>query len=408
MNLTDTAIKNFKPTLKQVKLTDGGGLYILITPSGGKLWRFDYRFAGDRKTLAIGAYPTISLKDARLQHKEAQLLLANGKDPGELKKIQKAAIKGAVASSFEAVAREWYEIWKKKVSPGTSSRQLSCLERNVFPLIGAMPVAEIKRKHALEVLRAIEARGVLNTVPKAKTAISYVMQYAIRSERAENDPTTNILEDIERPPVQHFAAITSPTEVGLLLRSIDQYKGQPEVCAALKLAPLLFARIGELRTARWADIDLENAEWCYTVSKTKTDHLVPLAQQSVEILKWLRPISGHKEFVFPGLVPGKPISNSTINQALQRMGYNTKTEMTGHGFRAMARTLLAEKLLFPPEIIEHQLAHKVPGALGEAYNRAKFIQQRREMMQKWADYLDQLKKVFSGSSQIASAKERVA
>ena len=392
MALSDTAVRKVKPSGKPYKLPDGDGLYLYVTVSGGRLWRMDYRYGGKRKTLSFGAYPGIGLKEARDQRDEAKKMLANGKDPGAVKQAQKAAIEAASANTFEAVAREWFEAWSAGVSPATASRQWANLERNVFPILGGIPVSEVRSKTVLDTLRAVEVRGICNTVLKAKTAVSQIMRYAVQTDRAENDPVPNLKGAIKKPVARHMASLTDTVEVGALLRGIDQYQGQPEVCAALKLAPLLFVRIGELRAARWADIDFERAQWRYTVSKTKTDHLVPLARQAVEILRGLYPISGGKELVFPGLVSGKPISNSTINQALRRMGYDTQTEMTGHGFRAMARTLLAEELNYPPEVIEHQLAHRVPDALGSAYNRTKFLPQRVEMMQAWADYLDRLKK----------------
>jgi integrase len=266
--------------------------------------------------------------------------------------------------------------------------------KHIVPILGALPISEVTAPKVLSALSPLEERGTGDTLRKAKMAISQIMDFAVQGERGgiEHNPVPSLRGAFKAAPEKHMAALTRPAEVGALLRAIGDYRGQPEVMAALKLAPLVFTRIGELRTARWEDIDLEKAEWRYTVSKTKTDHLVPLARQAVQILRDLHPISGHKTLVFPGLVWGKPISNSTINQALRRLGYDTQTEMTGHGFRAMARTLLHEELHFPPEVIEHQLAHSVPDALGTAYNRTKFLKERREMMQAWADYLDQLKK----------------
>jgi integrase len=392
MPLSDTALRSVKSPQKPAKLSDGGGLYLLMTPAGGKLWRMDYRHGGKRKTLSFGAYPAVSLSHARQRRDDARKVLASGNDPAEAKRAQKAAIEAFGSASFEEVAREWFGAWKRGVSPATASRQWANLEKNVFPFLGSLPVSEVRSKAVLDALRAAEVRGICNTVLKAKTAISQIMRHAVQTERAEHDPVPFLRGAIRTPKGKHFAAITSPAEAGALLRGIDCYEGQPEVCAALKLAPLLFVRIGELRNALWADIDLARAEWRYTVSKTKTEHTVPLARQAVEILARLNGITGRGALVFHGLVSGKPISNSTINQALRRMGYDTQTEMTGHGFRAMARTLLAEELHYPPEVIEHQLAHSVPDALGTAYNRTKFIAQRRKMMQDWADYLDRLRR----------------
>jgi integrase len=263
--------------------------------------------------------------------------------------------------------------------------------RTVKPGENPMKLADITAPMVLSVLRRIESRGVIDTAHRAKEHISMVMRYAIATGRAERDPCPDLRGALRSVTPQHFPSLTSPAQVATLLRSIDAFQGTYWVRAALALAPLVFVRPGELRTAKWDDIDLEKAEWCYTVSKTKTNHLVPLARQAVGILSDLRPLTGHHEYVFPGRDPKKAISNATINAALTRMGYDTKTEMTGHGFRAMARTLLAEELHFPPEIIEHQLAHAVPDALGTAYNRTKFLKERKVMMQAWADYLDKLK-----------------
>ena len=390
--LTDAIIRRIKPDAKSVRLFDGKGLYLEVSPSGGKLWRMKYRFANKEKRISLGAYPDVSLKDARDHRDAARKMLTNNQDPAEIRKARKAEIIAASASSFEAVAREWYARWKTDKAKSTSIKTLARLEHDVFPWIGSKPVAEITAPVVLSVLRRIEDRGTADTAKRAKQNISMVMRYAIVTGRAERDPCPDLRGALLPLKQTHFASITEPLQVGELMRAIDQYTGSYIVRAALALAPLFFVRIGELRVAKWAEINLEKCEWRYKVSKTKTEHLVPLATQAVAILRDLQPLTGEKELVFPGLVSGRPISNSTINQALRRMGYNTKTEMTGHGFRAMARTLLAEELHFPPEVIEHQLAHRVPDTLGMAYNRTKFLPQRREMMQQWADYLDRLMK----------------
>jgi len=396
---TDVAARNAKPGEKSYKLAFGDALYLYVTPSGGKLWRFNYRFEGKGKTLSFGAYPIVSLKDARARRDDAKKLLANGQDPGAIKAARKAAVheqeaaqQAAVTNSFEAVARQWFEVWRHGKAPQTAIRQWSNLERHVFPDLGGLPVSGIKAKAILNVLRKMEDRGLGDSVLKAKIAISQVMRHAVQYELAERDPTPDLKGGLKATKTKHMAAITDPVAVGALLRAIEGYQGQTEVKAALRLAPLVFVRPGELRRARWADIDLEKGEWRYTTSKTETPHIVPLARQAVEILRGLHAWTGGGELVFPGLVAkDRPISNSTINSALHRMGYDTQTEMTGHGFRAMARTLLAEELDYPPEVIEHQLAHGVSDALGRAYNRTKYLKVRRDMMQEWADYLDELK-----------------
>jgi integrase len=391
MALTDTTIRNAKPAAKPYKLTDEKGLYLLVTPNGGRMWRMKYRVGGIEKLLSFGTYPLITLKMARERRDEAKRLLSNGGDPGEARKAQKQASHERATNSFEAVAREWFAKWRTDKARSHSSKVIARLENDVFPWLGSTPVGEITAPAVLAVLRRIESRGVVDTAHRAKEHISQVMRYAIATGRAERDPCPDLRDALTPLRHTHFAAITDPKEAGELLRAIAAFKGYYSVRAALALAPLVFVRPVELRTARWADIDLDKAEWRYFVTKTKTEHLVPLARQAVEILRELYPLTGSGEYVFPGRDPQQPISNSTINAALTRMGYDTKTEMTGHGFRAMARTLLAEELHQKPEVIEHQLAHAVPDALGTAYNRTKFLKERKAMMQSWADYLDGLR-----------------
>jgi integrase len=393
MKLTDMLVRSTKAANKRQTLFDGGGLYLVIEPSESKLWRMKYRFNGKEKLLSFGKYPDVSLKEARERAQGARKLLANDQDPGEVKKAQKAAVRAASENTFEAVAREWHAVWRKGTSDNHADRVIARLDRDVFPWIGNAPVSEVTAPVVLNsVLRRIEGKGYAEATFRAKVAISQVMRFAIAAGKAEIDPCPSLRGILAPRKQKHMAAITEPAKVRELLWAIDQYAGSHVVRAALALAPLVFVRPGELRAARWANIDLERAEWRYTVSKTKTDHLVPLARQAVAILRDIQPLTGQGEFVFPGTISGRGISDATINRALQRMGYDTREEMTGHGFRAMARTLLAEELHFPPEVIEHQLAHKVPDALGTAYNRTKFLKERRTMMQDWADYLDRLKK----------------
>jgi len=318
-------------------------------------------------------------------------LIANGVDPGVNRKIQKTAKLERSANSFEVIAREWYA----KHSPGWaashSSKIIRRLEKDVFPWIGGRPISEISAPELLTVLRRIEGRGTLDTAHRAGGNCSQVFRYAIATGRAWRDPVPDLRGAL--PPTRggNFAAITDPAKVGALLRAIDAFEGTFVVQSALRLAPLIFVRPGELRRAQWEEIDFDRAEWRYWVTKTKTEHSVPLAAQSLAILKDLHPLTGHGRHVFPGRDPKQPMSEAAVNAALRRMGYDTKTEITGHGFRAMARTILAEELHQKPEVIEHQLAHKVPDALGTAYNRTKFMKERRVMMQLWADYLDKLK-----------------
>lgn len=391
MPLTDTAIRATKPTEKTQKLFDGGGLYLEVAPTGGKWWRLKYRFGGKEKRISLGVYPDVGLKDARTRRDDARRLLANDIDPSENRKVQKAASTDRAANSFEVVAREWYA----KHSPGWAvshaSKIMQRLEKDVFPWLGGRPIAEITAPELLTTLRRIEARGALDTAHRAQQNCGQVFRYAVATGRAERDPSGDLRGAL--PPATHenFASITEPAKVGELLRAIDAFKGTFVVRCALLLAPLLFVRPGELRKAEWEGFDLDKAEWRYFVTKTKTEHSVPLASQALAILRDLHALTGHGRYVFPGRDPQKPMSEAAVNAALRRMGYDTKTEITGHGFRAMARTILHEELHIKPEVIEHQLAHRVPDALGTAYNRTKFLKERKAMMQLWADYLDKLK-----------------
>lgn len=392
MPLTDVEIRKAKPGSKPIRLFDGNGLYLEISPSGGKLWRFKYRIDGKEKRLALGSYPEISLAQAREAVSEARKLKANGSDPGVVKKAQKAAKAEQAANSLEVVAREWFGKHRPNWAPSHADKIIRRLESDIFPWLGAKPISEITPPEILACLRRIESRGALDTAHRALQNCGQVFRYAVATGRAVRDPCGDLRGALPPARQGHFAALTDPEQVADLLRAIDDVRAGLIVKSALRLAPLLFVRPGELRTARWADIDFEKAEWGYTVTKTKTDHLVPLATQAIAILEELHPLTGHGEYVFPGARSnGQPMSGMAINQALHRAGYNTREEQTGHGFRAMARTLLHQELGIAPEIIEHQLAHRVPDALGTAYNRTKFFKERRVMMQTWADYLDQLK-----------------
>jgi len=390
-SLTDTRIKNIKPTDKAQTLFDGGGLYLEITTTGSKLWRMKYRFNGKAVLLALGAYPTVTLQEARERREEAKKLLANGVNPAEVKKAQKAAGKELAANNFEAIAREWFSREKESWVANHSDKIIKRLERDVFPFLGSRPVAEITAPEVLAVTRRVEATGAIETAHRIKSDISRVIRYAIATGRAQRDPVPDLRGALKPVKTNHFAAITEPLKVGELLMAMEGFTGTFVVRCALRLAPLFFVRPGELRQAEWKDINLDKAEWRFTVTKTKTEHLVPLARQAIAILKELHPLTGHGKYVFPSQrTPSRPMSENAVLYALRSMGI-PKEEMTGHGFRAMARTILAEELHQKPEVIEHQLAHKVPDALGTAYNRTKFLKERKLMMQQWADYLDDLK-----------------
>lgn len=391
MALTDVAIRNAKPAGKQLKLFDGHGMFMLVTPAGQKYWRLKFRFAGKEKLLSLGVYPEIGLKEARIRRDDARKLLNKGIDPSIARKVQKAATMERAANSFEAVAREWFARQAPGWAASHADKIMCRLENDVFPWLGGRAIAEVKAPELLAVMRRIEERGALDTAHRALQNCGQVFRYAVATGRAERDPSGDLRGAL--PPVKrdNFASITEPAKVAEMLRAFDAFEGTFVVKCALKLAPLLFVRPGELRQAKWADFRLDRAEWRYTVSKTKTEHLVPLATQVVAVLRELHALTGIRDFVFPGRDPKKPMSEAAINAALRRMGFDTKTEITGHGFRAMARTILHEQLRFPAEVIEHQLAHKVPDALGTAYNRTRFIDDRIKMMQAWADYLEALR-----------------
>ncbi|VBG98853.1 tyrosine-type recombinase/integrase [Burkholderia pseudomallei] len=392
MPLTDTAIRNAKPADKPVRLFDGGGLYLEIAPSGGKWWRLKYRFGGKEKRYSLGVYPEVTLATARKKRDEAREKLAAGIDPGEAKKAEKRASLLAAANSFEVVARGWIDERKTTVEPAQHAKTLARMENDVFPWLGKRPIAEIDAPEILVVLKRVDGRGARFTAHRIRSEISRVFRYGIKEGHCKADPARDLVDAIPPAQTTHFASITEPEKVGEMLRAFDGFTGTFPVLCALKLAPMLFVRPGELRKAEWAQFDLDKGEWRYFVNKTKTDHLVPLAAQAVTILRELHALTGEGVYVFPGARDrNRPMSEAAINAALRRLGYDTRTEITGHGFRAMARTILHEELEEKPEVIEHQLAHTVPDSLGRAYNRTKFIKARRSMMQQWADYLDKLK-----------------
>lgn len=388
--LTDTEIRRTKPKEKPVKLADERGLYLLVNPNAGKYWRFDYRFEGKRKTLALGVYPDVSLARAREKRDEARKLIAGDIDPGLHRKTQKRAIVERATHSFEAVAREWFSKYQPTWTPDHAEKIIRRLERDVFPWIGARPIVEIAAPELLAVLRRIESRGALETTHRAHQNCGQVFRYAVATGRAERDPSGDLRGALPPAKVKHLAAITEPAEIGALLRAMSAYQGSLITRCALRLAPLVFVRPGELRNAEWPEIDLDRAEWCIPAERMKMrePHIVPLSSQAVAILRELHPLTGTGRFVFPSpRAATRPMSNNAVLSALRRMGYGTD-EMTGHGFRAMARTVLDEVLGFRVDIIEHQLAHAVKDPNGRAYNRTKHLDERRRMMQAWADYLD--------------------
>ena len=391
MPLTDAKVRNAKPAEKMFKLYDERGLFLMVAPEGGKLWRLKYRIDGKEKLLALGGYPDVGLKEAREKRDDARKLLAAGVDPGAARKAQKAARIERAANSFEVIAREWFAKNEPAWAPSHSTRVCRRMERDIFPWIGGSPIADLKAPEILATVKRIAERGALETAHRALSDIGQVFRFAISTSRAESDVTRDLRGALPPAVDGHFTAVTDPVEVGALLRAMWGYEGTLIVKCALRLAPLVFVRPGELRAARWADFDLDTAEWRFTVSKTKTDLIVPLSRQAVEILREIQPATGTGEYVFPSArTPKRPMSDNAVLAAMRRMGI-PKEAATGHGFRATARTLLDEELGFRPDLIEHQLAHAVRDANGRAYNRTIFLKERHAMMQRWADYLDELR-----------------
>lgn len=400
--LSDTKIRTAKPREKDYKLFDGDGLFLLVTSTGGKLWRLKYRFGGREKLLALGAYPQLALGDARQKRDEKRKLISNGSDPAEIQKAQKSSTGDSDANSFEVVAREWHGRFKQTWSDKHAQITLRRLELNIFPFIGKRPVGEIEPKEVLDVLRRMEAKGILESARRMKIICGQVFRYAVQTGRARLDPTADLRGAMAPPIKQHMASFTDPKDVAALMRAIWDYKSSIVVKSALKLAALFFLRPGELRKLEWADVDLDKLEIHIPIDRMKLTkkskaerkgqtHIVPLSHQAVEILMELQPLTGHSAYVFPSMRTNlRPMSDNAVLSALRRMGF-AKDEMSGHGFRAMARTILDQVLKVRTDYIEHQLAHAVKDPNGRAYNRTTHLEERRIMMQKWADYLDSLR-----------------
>ncbi len=394
MALTDMQVRTAKPTEKSYKLTDSGGLFLFVSPSGGKLWRMKYRVAGKEKLLSFGMYPDISLAEAREQRDAARKQIANGIDPSEVRKAKKEA-QTEQETTFEVVAREWFSRKEPEWSPGHAVTVKSRLIRDVYPVIGNRVITEIKAPEILAMLQKIEARGNFETAYRIKVICGQVFQYAGQTGRTEIDPTRMLKGALAKRKEKHHAAITDPKEVAKLLRDIDAYGGSFIVKCALQLAPLVFVRPGELQKAEWAEFDLDSAEWNIPAErmKMKQAHLVPLSSQAVKILKALHEVTGDCKYVFTNYrTHTRPMSDVAMLAALRSMGYDKDT-MTTHGFRAMARTITEEVLHVPYELIEHQLAHTVRDPNGRAYNRTTHLEARKAMMQRWSNYLYDLKSV---------------
>ncbi len=389
MPLSDTAVRNARAKEKPYKLADEKGMYLLVNKAG-KYWRFDYRFEGKRKTLALGVYPDVTLKEAREKRDESRKLIAQGIEPS----AQKKATKAAESETFEAIAREWFIKFQPSWVASHADRIIRRLERDIFPWIGTRPIREVNAPELLAVLRRTEERGALETAHRTLQNCGRIFRYAIATGRADRDISADLKGALPPAKGGHFAAVTDPKKIAELLRAIDGYEGTFPVKCALRLAPLVFVRPSELRKAEWAHIDLDAAEWRYFVTKTQTPHIVPLSTQAVEILKELHGLTGQGRYAFPSARTrdgSRPMSDVALLAALRRMGFD-KDEMSVHGFRALARTVLDEVLGFRPDFIEHQLAHAVKDPNGRAYNRTAHLPERRRMMQAWADYLDGLKR----------------
>lgn len=389
--LTDTKLRSLKPKAALYRVADSNGLCIEVSPSGSRLWRFRFRFNGKASMLALGEYPLVSLVTARRLRDEARETLAAGVSPVTAAKVRKAMQAERATNTFAAVAEEFMAQRVKTLTPGSVKRERRLLERDLGVHIGNMPVADVTAKALLAALRKIEGRGAIETAHRARSLAAQVFRYAIATARAERNPASDLEGALARPDTQHFAAVTDPNDAAKLMRAIYGYAGTPIVAAAIKIAPLVFVRPGELRTMRWADVDFDAAEWRFTASKTGTPHIVPLSTQAIEILRDLQPFTRTSGYVFPSARSmRRPMSENAINAALRTLGYDGAT-MTGHGFRAMARTILDEVLGFRPDFIEQQLAHAVRDPLGRAYNRTAHLAERRKMMQQWSDYIDALR-----------------
>ncbi|MGE6497927.1 tyrosine-type recombinase/integrase [Cupriavidus metallidurans] len=400
MPLTDVQIRGATAQPKQYRLADAGGLYLEVRPNGGRYWRVKYRFAGKEKALTLGTYPEVSLREARAKRDAAKKKLSDGIDPSEAKQAEKRTLRLNAENSFDAVAREWHAKFAPTLSESHAQRNLRRLEVHVFPYAGGQPIAQLEAPAVLDILQRIEKTGHLETAHRVRVLVGQVMRYAISTGRASRDVSADLRDALPPPQVKHHAAVTDPVQLGALLRAIDGYNGTAVVGTALRLAPLVFQRPGELRQAEWPEFDLDGAMWVVPATRMKRtkagkdngpDHLVPLSRQAVEILRALHLLTGRGRFVFPSLRGGdRCMSDMALSAAFKRMGFDSDTALP-HGWRATARTLAVEALGVPAEVVEMQLAHGVRDSLGRAYNRTQWLDARRDLMQKWSDYLDRLK-----------------
>ncbi len=394
MKLKAEQVKQAKPREKAYKLADGQGLHLLVKPNGGRYWRYKYRYGGKEKTLALGVYPDVSLKDARSAHQDARDKLAQGIDPGAVRKVEKVTRHLSEAESFEAVAREWFEQIMPDKSESYRARTGRILEKDLYPHLGNRPISDVQPPELLATLRRIESRGANDIAHRAKQTAGQVFRYAVVTGRAQRDPSADLRGALKPRRKKHHAAITDPAELGRLLVAMDGFEGTPVTKTALMVSPYLFQRPGEVREMEWAELDLDNGRWEIPADKMKMrqSHVVPLCSQVVDLIREIEPLTRHRSrYVFPSARgASRCISENTVRVALRTIGY-TNEQMTPHGFRATARTLLDEVLGYRVDWIEHQLAHAVKDPNGRAYNRTAHLEGRAEMMQGWADYLDNLK-----------------
>ena len=389
--LTDKEIRQAKPGERPYNLYDTSGLYLTVAPTGAKWWRVKYRHAGRERRIGLGTYPEVTLAEARRRRDDARAKLRDGIDPGSARRAERVRASIAAGNTFATLAAEWLEEQRPKLA-AVSHQKNAWLLQQVMPHVGTRPITEITAPDVLAALDRIKARGRHETARRAKQCMGQVFAFAIEKHRADRNPVAELIRPLVSPKAKPRAAVTKPEDVGRLLRSIEAFQGQPTTLAALRLAPLVFVRPGELRQAEWSELDLDGAEWRIPAHKMKMreEHIVPLSSQAVAILRALQPITGHVRYCFPSIrTPGKVMSENTINAALRSLGFDKDT-MSAHGFRAMASTRLNE-LGWPADVIERQLAHGERNKVRAAYNRAQYLADRRRMMQAWADYLDQLR-----------------
>jgi len=406
MALTDIKARQAKPQEKIYRITDEQGLYLEVHPSGSKYWRHKYRFAGKEKRISHGVYPEVSLAQARAARDEARRLLREGVDPSQFRKTTKQTQAREASNTFSALAAEWFEKQRPTWAASTASKRQGLIKNDLNPWLGSTPITDIDTHDLLGVLQRIEDRGAIDTAHNARQVLNQIFRYAKQTRRIEENPATDLAGAIRPKATKHRPAIIDPVQLGKLLADIDRYNGTHVVRCLLKLCPLLFQRPGEMIAMQWAEIDWEAAVWRIPADKMKMGiaHDVPLSEQAIAILRDLERRTGHRPYVFPNARnPRSHASPATINSALQKLGYDTKTQHCAHGFRASARTLLDEVMGYRLEWIEQQLAHQVRDSLGRAYNRTKHLPQRAEMMQAWADYLDGLREGISNVVPFRSA-----